>query len=204
MHPEKVTAAEAYRAFLSILQTNGMTVLQAGRFLKIGRGAGVVQQDTPVYGLASPLPSDDRYVTRLYRLAHVDTNDVLAVLGKFRSRDGDLTAFLPGRLIIMTDTATNINRMLRILEEVDVGGAGNRTLGRARSLALASDLANKLSDVLELKGKGGQGRAPAGRGGRQTRVVGDDRDNRLVIIGNEPDYLRILALVQRLDVKALG
>ena len=202
--PEKVTAAEAYRAFLSILQTNGMTVLQAGRFLKIVETPGVVQQDTPVYGLASPLPSDDRYVTRLYRLAHVDTNDVLAVLGKFRSRDGDLTAFLPGRLIIMTDTATNINRMLRILEEVDVGGAGDQLWVEPVHYALASDLANKLSDVLELNGKGGQGRAPAGRGGRQTRVVGDDRDNRLVIIGNEPDYLRILALVQRLDVKRSG
>ena len=33
--PQKVTVAEAYQAFLSILETNGLTVVPHGRFLKI-------------------------------------------------------------------------------------------------------------------------------------------------------------------------
>ena len=41
--PEKITAAEAYSAFLSILDTNGMTVIPHGRFLKIIESPGVVQ-----------------------------------------------------------------------------------------------------------------------------------------------------------------
>src|SRR5580704_9590939 len=33
--PQKITVAEAYQAFLSILETNGLTVIPHGRFLKI-------------------------------------------------------------------------------------------------------------------------------------------------------------------------
>jgi general secretion pathway protein D len=39
--PEPVTAAEAYDAFLAILQENGLTVVQSGRFWKILPSPGV-------------------------------------------------------------------------------------------------------------------------------------------------------------------
>jgi general secretion pathway protein D len=38
--PQKVTVAEAYRAFLAILETNGLTVVPHGRFLKIVESLG--------------------------------------------------------------------------------------------------------------------------------------------------------------------
>src|ERR1700688_5053104 len=47
--PQKVTVAEAYQAFLSILETNGLTVVPHGRFLKIVETAGIATQDTPLY-----------------------------------------------------------------------------------------------------------------------------------------------------------
>jgi general secretion pathway protein D len=45
--PQKVTVAEAYQAFLSILETNGLTVIPHGRFLKIVETGGIAMQDTP-------------------------------------------------------------------------------------------------------------------------------------------------------------
>ncbi|MCC6900846.1 MAG: type II secretion system protein GspD, partial [Polyangiaceae bacterium] len=85
--PEPVTLAEAYEAFLSILEANGMTVVPHGRFLKIIDSAGSVTAPTPVYARGEPVPASDRYVTRLYRLKNVSVDEANALLSKFKSKE---------------------------------------------------------------------------------------------------------------------
>ena len=51
--PQKVTVAEAYQAFLSILEANKLTVVPHGRFLKIVDTDAISTTDTPIYGTAS-------------------------------------------------------------------------------------------------------------------------------------------------------
>src|SRR5690606_10125084 len=60
--PEPVTLDEAYQAFLSILQVNGMTVVPHGRFLKIVDSAGVQGNGTTIYSRGAPIPNTDNYV----------------------------------------------------------------------------------------------------------------------------------------------
>jgi general secretion pathway protein D len=124
--PEPVTLEEAYQAFLSILEANGMTVVPHGRFLKIVDSGGVVSQPTPIVARGEPVADADRYVTRLYRLQAVSTDEAVALVTKFKSKDGDVSAYPAGRLLIITDTGTQIRRIIRLLEEVDVGGSGQR------------------------------------------------------------------------------
>ena len=163
----KITANEAYNAFLSILATNGMTVIPHGRFLKIVETPGVVTDTTTIYGPSSPVPDEDRYVTRMYRLSHIDATDTAQLLTKFKSKDGDITVYPPGNLLIITETGANIHRMMRILEEIDVGGAGEQLWVEKLNYTGANELANKLGDILDLK-KSGQGgrRSPARRAAR--------------------------------------
>ena len=54
--PSPVTLAEAYEAFLSILEANGMTVIPHGRFLKIVDSGGIVNPSTPGYSGGEPVP----------------------------------------------------------------------------------------------------------------------------------------------------
>ena len=54
--PQPVTLAEAYQAFLSILEQNGMTVVPHGRFLKIVDSGGVVTMPAPIYARGAPVP----------------------------------------------------------------------------------------------------------------------------------------------------
>jgi len=205
--PEKVTAAEAYSAFLSILETNGMTVIPHGRFLKIIETPGVVQQTTPIVGTATPVPAEDRYVTRLYRMSNVDATEAANVLNKFKTKDGDITVYPPGNLLIITDTGSNIQRMLRIVEDVDVGGAGDQLWLEPVHYGSASEVATKLNEILDLKGGGGKGAAGKGGGGGGAggaRIVADDHTNSLVITASQPDYLRLLELIKRMDVPQTG
>lgn len=201
--PEKVSVAEAYSAFLSILETNNMTVIPHGRFLKIIETPGVASQTTPVVGPAQPVPTEDRYVTRLYRLAHVDSTEVSNVLNKFKSKDGDITVYPPGNLLIITDTGTNIQRMLRIVEEVDVGGAGDQLWVEPVHYGSAAEFATKLNEILDLKG-GAAGKGGKGGGAAGARIVSDDRTNSLVITSSQPDYMRLLELIKRMDVPLTG
>lgn len=197
--PEKVSVAEAYSAFLSILDTNGMTVIPHGRFLKILETPGIVTQTTPIIGTAVPVTGEDRYVTRLYRVSNVDASDVATVLGKFKSKDGDVTVYAPGNLLIITDTGTNIQRMLRIVEEVDIGSAGDQLFVEPVHYGAASEMAAKLNEILDLKGGAGA------KGGKAAaRIVADDRTNSLVITSTQSDYLRLLELIKRVDVPQTG
>jgi general secretion pathway protein D len=124
--PEKVTVAEAYQAFLSILETNGLTVVPHGRFLKIVETGGIASQTTPTYDPGQSAPAEDRYVTRLHRLSHAGVDEVANVLSHFKTKDGDITVYPAGNLLILTDTGSNIRRMMQIVEEVAALRAGLR------------------------------------------------------------------------------
>ena len=53
----------------------------------------------------------------------MSANEVAALLGKFKSKEGDITVYEPGGLLIITDTGAHIRRLIRLIEEVDVGSA---------------------------------------------------------------------------------
>ena len=203
--PEKISAGEAYSAFLSILDQNGMTVIPHGRFLKIIETPGVVTETTPIYGTASPVPDEDRYVTRLYRLSHIDATEASTVLSKFKSKEGDITVYPPSNLLIVTETGSNLRRMMRIVEEIDVGGAGEQIYVEPINYTSAAEMATKLNDMLDLK-KGGAGGGAGGKAGGAggARIVADERGNSLIIVATDPDYRRLLELINRIDVKQTG
>ncbi len=149
--PQKVTVAEAYQAFLSILEANGLTVVPHGRFYKIVDSPDA-RMGAPVYVAGQSGTTEDRYITRIHRLRNVSADEVANVLGHFKSKDGDITVYGPGNLLIITDTGTNIQRMMRILEDVDVGGIGDQIWIEPIHYGMASDVAARLDDVFDLKG----------------------------------------------------
>ncbi|CAN5915566.1 type II secretion system secretin GspD [soil metagenome] len=216
--PQKVTVSEAYQAFLSILETNGLTVVPHGRFLKIVETNQVANQGTPIYGASQGAPAEDRFVTRMHRLGHISADDAANVLGKFKSKEADITVYGPSNMIILTDTGTNIRRMMQILEEIDVGSSGDQIFIEPVHYASASDVEKRINELFDVK-SGGAGGAPSspkpGGGGTTSvapsigdlhvaKIVSDDRSNSLVIVATERAYLRILELIKRIDVPQTG
>jgi len=189
--PTPVTLAEAYEAFLSVLQANGLTVVPAGEFLKIVDSAGVAQSLPPLYPRASPVPETDAYVSRLYRLKSVSANEVSNLLSKFKSKEGDITVYEPGGLIIITDTGAHVRRLIRLIEEVDVGSASARMWIEPIHYGDARDYAKQVNDIFQLdKGTGGGG---------LLRVLADEQTNSLIIVGSNEGYLRLLEFLKRVD-----
>lgn len=192
--PSPVTLNEAYEAFLSILEANGMTVVPHGRFLKIVDASGIVSRDTPIYSRGAPIPESDRMVTRLYRLKHVLPSEVAKVLVKFKSKDGDISNYDEGQLLIMTDTGTQVRRMIRLIEEMDLGGVSSRMWIEPVHYGSAADLAKQLNEIYDLSKKQG-----TGANGLE-RVIAEEMTNSLIIVGTEDSYLNLLELLKRIDV----
>jgi general secretion pathway protein D len=149
----------------------------------------------------------------MYRVAHVDAGDLSNLLNKFKSKDGDISVYGPGNMLIITDTGAQIQRILRIVEEVDVGGAGDQLFVEPVHYASASEIANKLNEILDLKGasggKGGSGGSSSGGGSGGSKsgpakIVPDDRTNSLIVTSTQADYLRLLELIKRMDVPNSG
>jgi general secretion pathway protein D len=197
--PEPVTLEEAYQAFLSILEANGMTVVPHGRFLKIVDSGGVVTQPTPIVSRGEPVADADRYITRLYRLQAVSTDEAVALVTKFKSKDGDVSAYPPGRLLIITDTGTQVRRLIRLLEEVDIGGSGQRMWIEPVKNGSAPDMAKRVNELFELGAAPGQPGAAGAKASGLSKVIADEQTNSLIIVGTDDSYAKLLDLLKRLD-----
>ncbi len=224
--PVEVTAAEAYRAFLAVLQANGMTVVPAGRYWVVTEAAGAAQEAVSTYRDGEAMPVEARMVTRIHRLSNVGADEMANILNRFKSRDGDVTPYAPTNTIIVTDFATNIRRLLLIVQELDVPGTGERIWVERIHYADAQELAQKIQEVFEASGLAAAGRQPGqpareapkppgsrgpagepqreGEAVRLTRVIPEPRTNSIIIVATEPAYRQVLEMVARLDIPVPG
>jgi general secretion pathway protein D len=85
--------------------------------------------------------------------------------------------------------------MVRILEEIDVGGAGSQMWIEPIHYGSAADMAKQFNEIFELNQPGGGKGAPG-----LMKVIADDKTNSLVIVGTEDSYTRMLELLKRVDI----
>jgi general secretion pathway protein D len=147
----------------------------------------------------------ERHVRVILGMNLGEARQVAGVLGHFKSKDADITVFPGGNLLIITDTGTNIRRMMQIVEEIDVGASGDQMWIEPIHYAAASEVASRVNELFDLKG--GDKAKPGGAAaadGHVAKVVADDRSNSLVIVASERAYLRILEFIKRMDVPQTG
>ncbi len=215
--PVPVTPREAYRAFISALNVMGLTIQPSGGYLKIveSRKKGVFTTCPP----GKPCPKDDRMVTRLIRLKHVEPKDIKPVLDGLKSQHGNIITYEPNNLLIITETGGVAARLAGVVRRLDVEAEGDRIwIIRIRN-AEASEIAGLLSQVFDVgtqkpaarkrvqRRRRGRRRPrkqpqkPEGATGVEISILlADDRTNLLVLGAEEESYLKARALIQKLDM----
>lgn len=224
--PTKVTVAEAYQAFLSVLEVNGYTVVPSGKYLKIEELTGVERSTIPLYQDGQSVPASDRFVTRIHHLENISAEDVTTLLSRFSSREANITSYGPTNMLILTDTGANIRRMLRLIAAVDLPRSGTQTWIEPVHYANAADLAARLLEIFPAEGatrpaataskrpaasskKKSTASTPSVIGDATTdsairNIISDERTNSLIIISTERAYLRILEMIRQLDIPLEG
>lgn len=205
--PATLTAPEAYRLFLSALQSMGLTIVAEGKQLEIVESRAARQTAIPTF--SGPVPAQDQFVTQLLRLEAVTPDTLKPLLDRLRSRDGDIVSYSPGNTLVITDVASNVRRMDEIVHQLDVPLGGQRIFVIGLRHEAAGDMAGMLQTIFDVQSGARSRRAGPAR--RRTpletlgpdlavsQVIADERQNVLVIVATENAYRRMLALVERLD-----
>ncbi|HTV26066.1 MAG TPA: type II secretion system secretin GspD [Polyangiaceae bacterium] len=189
--PTKMSVNEAYSAYLAVLGLHGFQVVEQGGFSKIVESSERSRTVPPLLEAGAAAPEAALAITRIQRLEHVAARDAADVLAHFASPSGDISVYEPGRLLFLTDTAAHVERLLRLLEEIDVERAGARLWVEPIHYAGAARVAEQIDALF----------SPGASGATSLlRVVADEASSRLLIIGSEAGYASVLALLKRIDV----
>lgn len=170
LSPKPVTAYEAYKAYLSALEANGLTIVPNGNFLEIVASGEARSKGGPIYGVRSSGPNTDQMVTRLIQLDHIPAEEILPVIEKFKTGAADITIYGPTNTMIITDTGSNIRRLMKLVNDLDVPIGKERIWIRPVVNASASEIATLLGQIIGEGGASG-GAAPQATGGRRNAAA---------------------------------
>jgi len=194
--PTKITVAEAYKVFESVLEVNGYTTVPAGSIIKIVPSVSARSKDIETRLKREISIRQDTLVTQLIPLKYADPDRLKKVFTPLISKTSVVVSYPPTGMLIVTDVLSNINRLLRIIEVIDVEGIGEEITVIPIEHATASGMAKSLNSIFQRRG----GKAKKGVAGPPViRIVPDERTNALIILASEDDTLRVRQLIDLLD-----
>lgn len=212
MSPTRIPVDGLFKVLESILEVRNLTMVPSGDLIKIlPKREGIkspISLET-VEGIRSRAP-EDALVTQLIPLQYAEINEIQRVIQALAGRDSSTIPYPPTNTLIVTDTISNIDRLLRIIDEIDLPGLESTITVVPLQYAAASVMAEEILAIVQEKGATGARPAPrrrtakgkaaaAAAGSEGIKIFADERTNSLIVVASPEDTERILALVEELD-----
>ena len=176
-----------YEAFLSILEVHGYVTVATGDVIKVIPNASARQYP----GLLSTNGAgNDDIVTQVIQVQNVGAAQLVPILRPLIPQYGHLAAHPGSNMLIISDRAGNVERMLSIIRRIDQSNDEDIEV-----VPLAHASASEVVRVLTALTQ-----APRGDGVPvTTSLVADARTNSVLIGGDKSERLRLRALIAHLD-----
>jgi general secretion pathway protein D len=204
--PKKITVREAYKVFESLLEMNGFTAVPGDDAIKIIPSAVARQSGLEIREgkEATAVPPEDRMITQIIPLENASADDVRNLFASSVSKEGMIISYKPTNHLVITDRASNIHRLLKIIEQIDVQIIEEKITVFPLEYASAKTLADKLSQLLSADPRQPAAGRPAGPVAAQkvVKLIPEERTNSLIVLANEQDTQEVRNLVARLDTEA--
>lgn len=197
--PSKVSIEDAYNIFVSVLELKGFTVLQSGQVGKIVPIAGAKQTGFALLPEGTKAPVNESYVAQVVKLENISAQEALAFLQPMVSKDGHISAFGPGNLLLVVDSSLNIRKLEGILEAIDT----ERIRESMEVIYLKNASAESTATTIR-QWLAGSDAKPAGQtSGAANAIVGgvahDIRLNALLVFGTSATKAAVREMVAKLD-----
>jgi len=225
--PTRVTIEQAFAVFESVLKVKGFSlVLGPGNTYKVIPIRDVKESSIDTVKDGRESRNRDRFVTRLVPLRFIDAEAITQTIKPLISKDASLVAYAATNTIIVTDSESNIRRLLSILDALDIKSYRQELSVIKIEHADASTLAEQLSEIYgaEVGAAASAGRTAAQRrsrarrrteatpaagsetsgAGAGVRILTDERTNSLLILSSRQQLDDIRDIVRRLDVPIIG
>ncbi len=195
-----IPKAELVTALETLLALNNVSVSPMGdRFLKV-TPLSQAKSEAPemITGSSLGLPPSGRIVTKLFELNFLRVSEFVPQIMSFMTPGigGGIVQLEKSNVAMVTDSLENIQKIERLLEEVDKPRPNSLTpkFYSLRNGAKATDVVTKIHAML------------AGPAQNQLRLTttftADDRTNQIVVIADPREYPLFDALIQQLDIVA--
>ncbi|MBU6421685.1 MAG: type II secretion system protein GspD, partial [Gammaproteobacteria bacterium] len=182
-----INADTVYAVFLSVLQVHGLAAVPAGAMIKIVPALEARQMPGTTLSRATP---GDAIVTDVVQINNVSAAQLVPVLRPLMSTEAQLAAYPPSNMLIISDRASNVQRLLDIITRIDQPTSSEVEVIPLQN-ASASDVVQTLTSLLQTQ-QGMEASPPM-------KLVADTRTNSILVSGDKSDRLRIRALIVRLD-----
>ncbi len=228
----RIAKDDVFNVLLTILDVNGLAAVRSGNLYRIIPREGAPQSSVRiVVGRdINPLRASDEILTQIVPLTYISAADAVTLLRPFVAQQGAVTSHRETNLLIITDTAANIRRLLEILKLADVQVA----LDELQVIPIKNADAQELSQLLNQMFSTGRlrtgaaalgqpvaapgptgapgapapprpGATDAGQGAdRAPLIVAERRSNSLVIHARKQEIETIRQVIAKLDVDIYG
>ncbi|HEX6638120.1 MAG TPA: secretin N-terminal domain-containing protein, partial [Steroidobacteraceae bacterium] len=186
-----MTPDQFYEAFLALLQVHQFVAVESGGIIRIVPDANarqLVNKDLPsrVNGESEEL------VTQVISVKNINASQLVPVLRPLQPQSAHLAAFPSSNILVISDRASNVHRIMRIIERIDQVGDSDVDIVRLEH-ASAGEVVRVVNTFFQ------QAQAAEGGASQPSRVIADDRSNSVLIGGDKSQRLRIKTLVAHLD-----
>lgn len=213
--PSPITVAEAFQAFLSSLAVNGYALVRSGAFWKVISADKASRDNVQVYK-GEYFPDADQYITKIFKLKHANVKILEKHLKQFLSDKNSKALFYEeANTIIVSDYGSTIEKVSRIIRELDIPNVHTQLEVVPIQHAAAEDLTNKLH--LLIANRPSFSRRSIGRSSSRpganlisstqantsgvSALIPDERTNSIIISGTKDGILKVKNLIKTLDIK---
>ncbi len=196
--PTKISEKELYKVFESVLEVYGFATVPAGSIIKVVPAAKAKSKNIETRLKKQAISADDKIVTQLIPLKYAVPSDLKKLLDPFISKSSLIVPYAPTGTLIVTDVLSNIKRLMKIIEEIDVEGIGEEISVVPLEHATASVMSKSLTSIFQRRTTAKTKRSA---GGGAIRVTSDERTNTLIILASENDTRKVRQLIQLLDTE---
>lgn len=206
-----ITRKEVFPLFVSILESSGYTVVRSGDVYSVVPLPERPAPSAPVIGSDEGVP-DEGLITKVIHLINVTADQVARVLEALSGgKAGTVGVVEETNHLVITDTASNIQRIQQIIREIDRPGLARSTevvpvlFANAQELAVELSVAvagtqteaDRLKDRLPSTKPGREGETPSG-----AVVVASPHSNSILLVGTPSQLQQIKELLKKMDVDA--
>ncbi|MDP9082720.1 MAG: type II secretion system secretin GspD [Pseudomonadota bacterium] len=185
-----MSPAAFYEAFLAVLQVYGYIAVPAGKVIKIIPNTD--SRQFPSLDLPNNVSAtSDEIVTQILSLKNISAAQLVPMLRPLIPQYGHLAAFPGSNMLIISDRASNVSRIVRIIERMDESGDQPIEVIALHNAGAA--------DVVRIVNSLNQGGQAAEGGGATVKIVADERTNSVLVTGEKSQRLRLKALIVNMD-----
>ena len=196
--PRPVSPQAAYELLRSTLRMQGFSIVETGAISRVVPEADAKLQSGPV-GTGKAAPGGDQVVTQIFRLNYESASNLVPVLRPLIAPNNTIVAYPNNNSLVITDYASNLQRVARIIATLDSPASGEVEVVPVRH-ALASDIAMQVTRLLDDQSRAAGAPGAAVDPGQRVSVMADTRINSIMLRATSGARMNLAkSLVARLD-----